>query len=173
MNEQTYDDYIRDILGFQNHNMNMYESQNRYDDMYSTNYDVAYRHETINEDLERHYPEIYRIIYPMVVRKAQFVTGPLTRELIDGLTDEIYSAVEDDTEMNPEDTTEIDESGEMVEDRSCCRRRRRPKNPGLRDLIQVLLLRDLIRRRRPFHHHRPPHHHHRPRPPIGIMPFIY
>ena len=47
------------------------------------------------QELEKCYPEIYQIVYPMVQKACAENRGEITRELVDRLTDEIYSAVED------------------------------------------------------------------------------
>ena len=44
------------------------------------------------QELEKCYPEIYQIVYPMVQKACAENRGEITRELVDRLTDEIYSA---------------------------------------------------------------------------------
>ena len=84
---ESIDDYIRSVLGYPNTNT-MYMDNNQID------YSMMNQQPNINEDLESCYPEIYRIIYPMVTQRCSRISEPVTRQLIDSMTDEIYSAVE-------------------------------------------------------------------------------
>lgn len=193
MNDSLYEDYMRSVLG--------YQPTNNYRDTYETNYDnydmysssvptMANMQSTMNlssgmtamsnlqiQELENCYPEIYRIVYPMVQTACSKNTRPLTKQLIDGMTEEIYFALEDrDLEENR--TTEKVESktiGKNVmeknmpksnteENRSTESRQRVIRNTGLRDLIRILLLRELLGRPS-FPGFRPP----RPRPPRPPM----
>ena len=92
MYNETYDDYIRSILGYPNNNM--YNTNSRENDyMYSAQNNSS-------EELEQYYPEIYKIIYPMVCKSCDNNSSPITRELIENMTDEIYFAVESDNEID-------------------------------------------------------------------------
>ena len=175
MNEQSYEQYIRSILGYSDNNI--------YDNSYVTNS----RQTTNNDMLEECYPEIYKIVYPMVTTACNNNTVPVTRELVENLTDEIYSAVETNTEIGINITlkNEVKTNHSMSNNVKSEPIRRETKmqnsnderekenrgedrqigNRGLRDLIKILLIRELIGRpgfpgqqRPPF----PP----RPRPPF-------
>lgn len=191
MYNETYDDYIRSILGYppisslnneydgyRNQNMNM--NYNMTSNMMNDNY----MNTTTDMDLEKCYPEIYKIVYPMVCKKCDDVRMPVTNEDIENMTDEIYFALEGRAEVrlninlgnevrtsetsNTNTTRTVDKKPEVkVSDISNEKRETRQINRGLRDLIQILLIRELLRRRRragrpPMS--RPPMP--RPRPPM-------
>ena len=91
MYNQSYDDYIRSILGYPNNNdMNIYQNQNNYQQT---------RTATSNLELEECYPEIYKVVYPMIKKACQNVTGPVTKDTIDNMTNEIYMNVEGNDEV--------------------------------------------------------------------------
>ena len=135
-----YEEYMRNVLGYQ---------PIKYDNTYNMNYNMNYN--MINndskpifnnyqiEELENCYPDIYRIIYPMIQKVCSQNIGNITKEVIDRMTDEVYFAVEDremlENREEKQDTT--------VENRKISR------NHGLNDLIRILILRELLNR-----HHR-------------------
>lgn len=150
MYNETYDDYIRSILG--------YQPVNAYDDY------TDYRNQNINYkdfqnntiDLERGYPEIYKVLYPMITTKCNNVNIDLiTDEDIMNMTDEIYNAFEN-TDKRQNINNEKDED-------------KRQTNSVLRDLIQILLIRELLNRRRRPRPPRPPMLGPGPRPPRPPM----
>ena len=155
MNDSIYEEYMRSVLGYQPVS-------------YDNTYDMAYdRFETSNmsamnnlqmQELENCYPDIYRIIYPMIQRACSQNTRPVTRELVDSMTDEIYFAVEDREMLENRDKEES--TVQTTEDRQVIR------NQGLNDLIRILILRELLGRPGfPIFPGRPP----RPRPPRPPM----
>ena len=89
MNDSIYDEYMRNVLGFQQMNHNTY-------DMYYDNFEMP-NMTAMNvlqiQELENCYPDIYRIVYPMVQRACSQNTKTITRELIDNMTEEIYFSV--------------------------------------------------------------------------------
>lgn len=157
MNDSIYEEYMRSVLGYQPVN---------YDNTYDMSYD---RFEMPNmsamsniqmQELENCYPDIYRIIYPMVQKACNQNTRPVTRELIDSMTDEIYFAIEDremlENRSKDEKTTKSSENSEN--------RQLLFRNTNLNDLIRILILRELLGRPG-FPGGRPP----RPRPPRPPM----
>ena len=150
MYNQSYDNYIRGVLGYPNQddeyrNSTFYNMPNQ--DMYSS-----------SEDIERLYPEVYRVVYPMVCSacdRIQFPNNPVSEDMIIRMTDDIYDRVEADGRINIEVnvTTEVRESdNKQISNET---RQRRPRNRFLRDLIRILLLRELFRRRIRFPGMRP------------------
>ena len=93
MYHETYEDYIRSILGYPN-----YGNKDRENDY--QNMPTSYRNNQPNAELEICYPEIYKVIYPMISKACRDNTKPITSELIDELTHEIYLSVENDNEIN-------------------------------------------------------------------------
>ena len=137
-----------------------------------------------NEDLEDLYPDIYKIIYPMVRKACMQNTRPLTREVIEDMTQEIYSNIEAENVINLNvnidnrtansstqtdkanriDETKKEESkniaNRQIEESNIQKVENRQFNRPINDLIRILLLRELLGR--PGHWRpNPP----RPRPP--------
>ena len=186
MYNETYDDYIRSILGYPpargyENNYQDYRNQNMNMDYNMTsNMNTNYMNATSNMDLESCYPEIYKIVYPMVSKKCDSVRMPVTNDDIQNMTDEIYFALEDrnDIQVNINLTNEVRRTGKSsstidkkpdvrISETSDEKRETRQINRNLRDLIQILLIRELLRRfRRPGMPGRPP----TPRPPMPRPP---
>ena len=136
----VYDEYMKSVLGYQ-----------------PVEYiDTTYNYSDImNENIEDYYPEIYRIVYPMVQNICLRNTKPINKQLIESMTEEIYFSIEDEEHDEEENEN----------------RQRRIRNQGLNDLIRILLIRELFRKpnfpprpRPPFPGPRPP----RPRPGMGM-----
>lgn len=80
---QNYEDYMRQVLGYPINDPNIYET-----------YD--YRNEPMSQDTySEYYPEIYHLVNPMVCKVCEMNTHPVTKELIEKMTDEVYMAIED------------------------------------------------------------------------------
>lgn len=174
MYNESYEEYIRSILGYPNYNSN---------NCYENNYNINIANNRNNEgdmELEACYPEIYKIVYPMVNKACSNIARPITSNLIDELTNEIYSAVENDNSININInlTNEVQSTGnrntsdnlkleKVKENRE---EDRQFRNRGLQDLIRILLIRELLGRPGRFPGNRPPFPPHRPpfpgRPPI-------
>ena len=190
MYDNQYEEYIRSVLGYPSTtNMNQNQMyQNEYPNLSQIN---------MRNDLEECYPEIYKIIYPMVKKACDGNMGTNSREEIERMTDEIYSALEDSNQINvninlgntvsttnmnrtqnrneisKEEFQKKNSEKQEVENRNIeTESRISPRNNNLRDLIKILLIRELLRRR---HNHFPPRPPHNPRPPMRppIMPRNY
>ena len=187
MYNETYDEYIRSILGYPpinsyNNNYQNYEMQN-------INYETI-----TNQELEKCYPEIYKIVYPMIITKCNNARSALTNDDIENMTDEIYYALEERNEIqlninltNNVRTTESADTMKVANKKPEVKltekaeenRETRQINRGLRDLIKILLIRELLNRPGRPHNPRPPMPGPRPpvRPPMrppfgpGNMPF--
>ncbi len=136
MNYQDYDEYMRSLIGYPNMRTSMSPSM--------------FPMEAYSDDLERMYPEVYRVVYPMVCFACDNIRTPVTEEMLDMMTDDIYDRVEADGRINVDISVEVRNNEEVQENRQ---RRPRRRNRFLRDLIRILLLRELLRRRhrRPFY----------------------
>ena len=189
MYDNQYEEYIRSVLGYPTTaNMNQNQMYHEYPNPSQIN---------MRNDLEDFYPEIYKIIYPMVQKACDGNMGANSREEIEQMTDEIYSAIEDNNQINVNinlgntiSTTNMNRmqnrnemSKEEIQKKSLKKQevenrnteggsRISPRNNNLRDLIKILLIRELLRRR---HNHFPPKPPHNPRPPMRppIMPRNY
>lgn len=178
MYNETYDDYIRNILGYST--KNQFEQYN-YEPQEYQDYQ-EYRNPTFNTninisgnnvEIENSYPEIYKIVYPMVSKKCDNMRDVnITRDDIENMTNEIYYALESQNEtrvninlsndVNKKISTSANVSATPKNSRVENRKpdvkisetvgennEKRQINGGLRDLIQILLIRELLNRRRP------------------------
>ena len=159
MNNSLYEEYMRSVLGY-----SPIEYQNTYETNYS-NYNTMYNRTNFEmQELENCYPDIYVLVYPMVQKVCMNNTRPITKELIDEMTKEIYFSIEyneigenrgKEQNANPKDNIE--------------NRAMQIRNRTLNDLIRILILRELLGRpgnmpgRPPYH--RPPQSQ-PPRPPM-------
>lgn len=149
MYNETYDEYIRSILGYParnqfdqfNQGQQEYQGYQEYrNPTFNTNINISEN----NVELENSYPEIYKIVYPMITKKCENVReSNITKDDIENMTDEIYYALEskNETQVNIKKRPEVKVSETTGE--------KRQLNGGLRDLIQILLIRELLNRRRP------------------------
>ena len=139
MNYQDYDEYMRSLMGYPSMRTSMNQPMNPGMTQFSNM-------DTCTDDLERMYPETYRVVYPMVCSACDNIRTPVTEEMVDMMTDDIYDRVEADGRIKIDISVEVRNNEETPENRQ---RRPRRRNRFLRDLIRILLLRELIRRRRP------------------------
>lgn len=151
---QNYEDYMRSVLGYPNNPEPTYSFQDDYDERMS------------NTEDEELYPEIYRLVYPMVCKACdEKANMPITQQLVDEMTSTIYSNIEVEMEVEVTQNREVLKNGDVrnpnVKQPEVQTRQRIP-NRTLQDLIRILILRELFRRRRP---HRPPM-----RPPMPPRP---
>lgn len=168
-NNQTYEEYIRSILGYPNYNNNIMENDFQ-------NYSNNYRNEQEIEELENCYPEIYKMIYPKVNEACSMNTKPISPDLIDELANEIYTTIENDNTINininlgnsvqnsqpPENRNSQNNNRRDIKMQENRGEDRQFRNNGLLDLIRILLIRELLGRPG----NRPPI-----RPPMGRPPF--
>lgn len=177
---ESFDEYIRSVLGYPS--LSNMQTQN-YMGTDMTNYYGRNNMSTMQTDdaeLEDCYPEIYKLVYPMILKRCDELAEPVTRDTINRITNEIYNAIEVTNEINVNinlqnemsnnrqetklNTKEIQNNIERTkntlnegineENRQDNRQDNRQfRNRNLRDLIQILLIRELLRRR---HQGRPP-----------------
>lgn len=188
-NNQSYDEYIRSILGYPMTNENIYQTNPYYEQ-----YNMTYRQDYNNDDLESFYPEIYKIIYPMIRKACITNNNPLNRETIENMVDDIYFSVESDNvfnvNINLQNNTESLQNrsskniqklekqpvkeNEKLENKAIVENRgedRQFGNRNLRDLIKILLIRELLQNRRPNRPGMPPFLHNRqPFPGLDFPP---
>lgn len=176
MYNETYDNYIRSILGyparnqFEQYNQEMpeYQSYQEYrNPTFNTNINISGN----NVELENSYPEIYKIVYPMVTKKCENVRSEtFSKSDIENMTDEIYYALEEKQEKrininltNNMSSTKAQNSSAVstsakvenkrpdvkISQKAIENSEKRQINSGLRDLIQILLIRELLNRQRP------------------------
>lgn len=173
-NNESFEEYIRQILGYptNNYNVSFMNEPNMRSNQIST-----------NEELEKYYPEIYKVVYPMVNSRCSRINEPVTQELIEQVTDEIASAVEPkeinlninlnneisnnkekQVENQTKDLTSVSNNDVKVE--SSEEQKRIGAFGSLEDLIKILIIRELLGRPS-----RPPFPPPRPCPGPGPCPF--
>lgn len=131
-----YKDYMRNVLGYSNMDDNTYQ---RYDgnccgmNCNSINYNnipcnnmPVYQFQARNDvaSIEQMYPEIYRLINPMVCKMCDNNTQPVTECLIEQMTNDIYDNVVNHVEIQSVinlniGTREIDTEDSIDRDESC------------------------------------------------------
>lgn len=176
MYNETYDNYIRSILGyparnqFEQYNQEMPEYQN-YQEYRNPTFNTNINISGNNVELENSYPEIYKIVYPMVTKKCENVRSEtFSKSDIENMTDEIYYALEEKQEKrininltNNMSSTKAQNSSAVstsakvenkrpdvkISQKAIENSEKRQINSGLRDLIQILLIRELLNRQRP------------------------
>ena len=149
MYNNSYEEYMRTVLGYTPNNMN---------DIYRNDY--YYNEPTVasfrNSDLENMYPSIYKTVYPLVCDQcANIVDTNITAKQLDELTDTIIASINIELKIETK-------SSQTREDRA------QRQNDFLRDLIKILIIRQLLSR--------PQRPNFRPGPfvpPGQIMPRMY
>lgn len=152
---QSYEDYMRDLLGYNN--------------PYFTNTPTYYENipNTSERNMEYLYPELYKTIYPIVGKVCDKNTKPLNADTIEELTAEVFVNLE----ANGNDLISANFKAEKV-NTSRQKDETRQRNPILQDLIRILIIRELLERPIPPRPRpRPPFPGPRPRPPFpGHIP---
>lgn len=160
MYDDTYEDYIRNILGYNNYDMYTNTSNTG---EYNMDFIQSNYNRNDNLMLESYYPEIYKIVYPMVKKICMENARELTKDRIEEMTEEIYMAIEsnenrEEIEIAKADTEVVNQREKQKENR--IEERRIGNNRWIRDLIKILILRELLGNQRPPI--RPPRPNHRP-----------
>lgn len=153
-NNNPYEEYMRNSLGYNiNPMMNMnLNNQIYYEDENNFTYN--------NQQIDDMYPEIYKILYPMVCKACMNIQENISEDLVSRITNDIYINVEnaeiEQEKRNIQKTNNNlkDNSNKNV-DISNTRNENRVNNFLLRDLIRILVLRELLGN--PVRPNRPPY----------------
>ena len=90
---QNYEDYMRSLLGYTGISNCSTCMNNNYGDsdfFYMPPQETCMNtYEVAPQELEELYPEIYKVVYPLVCRACAENTKPITKELIDKMTEDI------------------------------------------------------------------------------------
>ncbi len=132
-----YEEYMRSVLGYNNTQQNTYlRNENNYNNTINVNQNI--------QEVNNLYPEIYGIVYPLVQKMcSKRINIPLTEEVISQMVNEIYDIVEPDNETK--ETQENTKNGDVRNPRAReIRRPPRRDNRLLRDLIRILIIRELF-----------------------------
>lgn len=159
-----YDDYIQNLLG-ENYSPYQYTYEpmlrntyyyNQMDDFDQYIYDYPFN--CINKsssrnlvtDIENLYPEIYKIIYPMIQKACNQNTRPITEDVLDDMTNDIYNNIEAENiiNLNIDITNNRNENKSLSNAKKTIQENRETRQitNSLRDLVKILLIRELIGR---------------------------
>jgi len=198
MYNNQYEEYMRNSLGYNMPMMNMNQmnmnqmNMNQMDmnQMNMNNMTEMYESEnnfSCNQVVDDMYPEIYKIIYPMVCKACMAVDENISEDLVSRMVNEIYVNVEnmecmqetrgssisvspqvskssksDSLSSSSRTGSSLSSSSSSSNISGSRQQETRQRNPLLRDLIRILVLRELLgnpgRPRPPF------------RPPFGPGP---
>ncbi len=158
MYNNVYQEYIDNIIGTPKSQFNFRETAytNSAINPYFQN-----RNTGNNLDLERFYPEVYRLLYPMIQTACMKNTKPLTKETIDEMVKDIYSnfITDDAIILNINLTNDVRSNSKAASDRNTPKvtpnaktqsnvqnedKSFRPSNYVLSDLIRILIIRELV-----------------------------
>ena len=170
MDYQSYEDYMRNVLGYSPMNSNIYNDTYDYRNDYYFDMNPNTTVSTANsEELNMYYPEIYKIVYPMVCKICNQNQGrDITKDMIESMTEEIYTNIEDvGTGLSNQNTrAQAPLKNGDVRNPNAKEpevRETRQSNFLLRDLIKILILREFGRPQRPpYRPPMPPRPPHRP-----------
>ena len=162
--QNTYDQDLDNYQYGYNMNRNFYE----YD--YNYNYSpyrqsMNYQNRGVsNTQMEELYPEIYKVVYPMVKKVCSNNNRAITNEIIEQMTEEVYNNVEANNGVELNITLNNNVRGDKTNAQDTKQENRgSSRNNGLMDIIKILILRELIGR--PCNSHNC-----RPRPPMPPYP---
>ncbi len=144
---KSYEEYMQSVLGLNIPN-------NTYTQNVNNDYYLETRMQEVNlPEVNKLYPEIYGVVYPMVQKACSKRSISMINEIeVNEIVEEIYRAIEPE-----EETREVRETknGDVRNPRA--KETRRPNNNYiLRDLIRILVIRELLGGRRPGGMPRPP-----------------
>lgn len=159
MYNTSYEEYMRTVLGYTPNCMQ--------DTFANSDYYIMQTNSSMQDyNFDNLFPDIYVKIYPLVCNECNTNNMPITQEILEQMTDNVLRKIEIDLKIqtnvkietrkdeNKISNARVQDINQKIEDRS-------PQNNLLRDLIKILILRELLDRGR--HPGRP---HFPTRPPI-------
>ena len=157
-----YEDYMQNYLdytGFQNY-ANTYDYNIDFPQYFSGVNQAGYgnynRNTVYNVDFEELYPEIYKVIYPMVKKIGNKFRGPITRETFEDMVEEVTNNIEGNEiiELNINLNNEVKTTNNRTASQTNTttnskeEENRNSRQRGLvGDIVRILLIRELLRRR--------------------------
>lgn len=145
MDYQNYEDYMRSVLGYKPMPKDIYSNPayNNANEYYYMPYDMNYNMMNM-ENLNNYYPDTYRMIYPMVCRECnKYANSQITNEMLENMVNNIYSNLEN-TDNRQEQTTRQELRNGDVRNPNA-KQETKQTNYLLRDLIKILLIRELLK----------------------------
>ena len=173
MSNQSYEEYMRAVLGY---NAGPEDTYRRTEDYY--NRDMPMNNSFQYPELEKMYPEVYKTIYPKVCNVCQRnLNSEITQQTLEDMVNEVYNSLEAEGNINFYINIENRNESQICNNirnnmnRNSVRkveeiheRQDRQRNNALLDIIKILILRELLNRSgRPG---RPPFPGQAPRPPM-------
>lgn len=154
---QNYEDYMRQVLGYPINDPNIYETYDyRNENTYSSN---QAQNNLTEAEIKALYPDSYNIIYPLVCKACETNNEPISKSVVDKMTDDVYKLVErNETVVNIKieaqnrESSHVSARQEMKREltpkrtpiKTETRETRQSNNPLLRDLIRILILQRLF-----------------------------
>lgn len=172
MNNQSYEEYMRAVLGYP---ANVEDTYRNTEDYYTMPMNNSYQ----DYELEKMYPKVYRTIYPKVCSVCQrSMNSEITQEALEDMVNEVYTSLEAENNINfyinienrnePQINNNI--RNNINNNRNSVRkteeRQDRQRNNALLDIIRILILREFLNRNRPGRPQRPSFPGQGPRPPM-------
>lgn len=150
-NNEPFEEYIRQVLGYPDatYTTNSIPTNNLYGlNNYALNSGMQNRSE-----IEKCYPEIYNVIYPMIVEKCNRTSGTVTRETVEEISKEITSTIEpsandmrvniniqnESIKSNSSTSTSLKKTNEKA-----AAENRSSGSGSLGDLVKILVIRELL-----------------------------
>lgn len=96
MEYRNYEEYMQQVLGYSSKNPNIYAPDPIYEPTYDRN---EFMDQLLEDEAQEYYPEIYHSIYPIICNKCEQNNEPISKELIDRMTDEVYQEVDNNTNI--------------------------------------------------------------------------
>lgn len=134
----TYEEYMQNVLGV--------TYPNTYNMPVNNNY-FEPRNDTVNlQEINNLYPEIYGIVYPMVQKVCgRSGIGMCDERQINEMVEEVYNAIESgDTPIEKRDDIALNSKNGDVKNPRAKETRRPNNNFLLRDLIRILIIREIL-----------------------------
>lgn len=158
MYNQSYEDYMRMVLGYQPVSNDGCMTCNTY--MPQQNIEST----QVDSDLQELYPNIYKILKPVIQKVCMENTRPMCREVLEDMTETVYRIVEEKEEVTTTAsvTKTTTTTTKSIENRNTntnsntganvrAENRVEPRRDNflLRDLIRILILNQLLNQNRP------------------------
>ena len=170
MSNQSYEEYMRVVLGYPVQTEDTYR---RTEDCYDMNMHMNNSYQ--DSELEKMYPEVYKTIYPKVCNVCQKkLNSDITQENLEDMINEVYTYLETEGNINfyinieNRNESQVSNNIRNSMNRSSVRkteeRQDRQRNNALLDIIRIVILRELLNR--PGRPGRPQFPGQGPRPPM-------
>ncbi len=148
MYNQSYEQYMRDVLGYNNsqtnfstypmNNYNIYQD----DTSFTNNFQNMY---VQDNNLETYYPDIYKVIYPMVTKTCNQISEPITKEMIETMTNTIYINLEAEENIQVKVQTTQNRNADVRNQNNKEQKETRHQDNLMKDLIKIILIKELTK----------------------------